>query len=424
MLKTETQATLPRPIGGVHLQRTLPITIAIGMMVVGLFIIAAYLAMPASDPMLVESTPGQLAIWVAARNKLDEESALGTARLALVIMSLLAAVLPVGSVYALVRHPDRSRVALLWAMLGFDLLLLNVPAETESALYPLTLAGIALALVALFVAPGHVSRALGVLVVISALLLFWEAYIALGNATGNVLPLTDFPWKMPHWQNIAEQLLQPARRNGPSLLVSILADAAWFTWREAFVGFLAGSVLGFVLGVIFAHSKLLERALLPYAIASQTVPILAIAPMIVSALGAGWLPVAVISAYLTFFPVTVNTLRGLLSPDPMAVELMRSYAAPQWTVLWKLRVPAALPYIFTALKVSATASVVGAIVGELPSSRSDGLAAAILRASGNYASEPEKLWSAIVIASLVGILFFVAVSLVESWVMKRRPVAE
>ncbi len=173
----------------------------------GLFITATYAAMPFSDSMLVESTPGQLAIWVAARNQLDEESALGTARLELVIMSLLAAVLPAGGVYILARFPDKSRVALLWAMLGFDLLLLNVPAETGSALYSLTLAGMALALVALFVALGHVSRALGVLVVISALLMFWEAYIALGNATGNVLPLTDFPWKMPHWQNIAEQLL-------------------------------------------------------------------------------------------------------------------------------------------------------------------------------------------------------------------------
>jgi NitT/TauT family transport system permease protein len=249
-------------------------------------------------------------------------------------------------------------------------------------------------------------------------------YIALGHATGNILPLTDFPWKMPHWQNIAEQLLQPARRNGPKLLAQILLEAGFFTWREAVVGFVAGSVLGFALGVIFAYSKLLERALLPYVVASQTVPILAIAPMIVSALGAGWLPVAVISAYLTFFPVTVNTLHGLLSPDPTALELMRSYAAPHWAVLWKLRVPSALPYIFTALKVSATASVVGAIVGELPSSRSDGLAAAILRASGNYASEPEKLWAAIVIASLVGILFFAAVSLLETAVMRSRPVAE
>jgi NitT/TauT family transport system permease protein len=93
-------------------------------------------------------------------------------------------------------------------------------------------------------------------------------------------------------------------------------------------------------------------------------------------------------------------------------------------VLWKLRVPAALPYIFTALKVSATGSVVGAIVGELPSSRSDGLAAAILRASGNYASEPEKLWAAIVMASLVGILFFAAIALLERLVMRSRPADE
>jgi NitT/TauT family transport system permease protein len=159
-------------------------------------------------------------------------------------------------------------------------------------------------------------------------------------------------------------------------------------------------------------------------VASQTVPILALAPMIVTALGAGWVPVAVISAYLTFFPVAVNTLRGLLSPEPMSLELMRSYAASPWSVLWKLRLPAALPYIFTALKVSATGSVVGAIVGELPSSRSDGLAAAILRASGNYAAEPEKLWATIIMASLVGILFFAAVTVVEHWVMRRRPKAE
>jgi NitT/TauT family transport system permease protein len=142
--------------------------------------------------------------------------------------------------------------------------------------------------------------------------------------------------------------------------------------------------------------------------------------MIVTALGAGWVPVAVISAYLTFFPVTVNTLRGLLSPEPTALELMRSYAASRRAILWKLRLPAALPYIFAALKVSATGSVVGAIVGELPSSRSDGLAAAILRASGNYAAEPEKLWATIFIASLVGILFFAAISVLERLVMRRR----
>ena len=404
-------------------QRWLPLALTVGMLVIAASLAGAYLARPVDDPALVESTPGQLVLWIAGRRQLNPEALLGNARLALAIMCLLAAGATTLGLAALWRRPEHSRRALFWALAGFDILLLNVPVAARGW-YWLVLAALALALLTLFVAPGPVSRALGTFIVISALLLGWEVYIALGQATGGALPLTDFPWKMPHWQAIAEQLLQPARRNGPELLVGILAKAGWVTWREAVVGFLAGSLLGFALGTLFAHSRLLERSLLPYAVASQTVPILAIAPMIVSALGAGWVPVAVISAYLTFFPVTVNTLRGLLSPEPMALDLMRSYAASPWAVLWKLRVPAALPYIFTALKVSATGSVVGAIVGELPSSRSDGLAAAILRASGNYASEPEKLWAAIVMASLVGILFFAAIALLERLVMRSRPADE
>jgi len=404
-------------------QRWLPLALTVGMLVIAASLAGAYLTRPVDDPALVESTPGQLVLWIAGRRQLNPEALLGNARLALAIMCLLTAGATTLGLAALWRRPVHSRRALFWALAGFDILLLNVPVAARGW-YWLVLAALALALLTLFVAPGPVSRALGTFIVISALLLGWEVYIALGQATGGALPLTDFPWKMPHWQAIAEQLLQPARRNGPELLVGILAKAGWVTWREAVVGFLAGSLLGFALGTLFAHSRLLERSLLPYAVASQTVPILAIAPMIVSALGAGWVPVAVISAYLTFFPVTVNTLRGLLSPEPMALDLMRSYAAPPWAVLWKLRVPAALPYIFTALKVSATGSVVGAIVGELPSSRSDGLAAAILRASGNYASEPEKLWAAIVMASLVGILFFAAIALLERLVMRSRPADE
>jgi len=403
--------------------RRLPLALTVGMLVIAASLAGAYLTRPVDDPALVESTPGQLVLWIAGRRQLNPEALLGNARLALAIMCLLTAGATTLGLAALWRRPVHSRRALFWALAGFDILLLNVPVAARGW-YWLVLAALALALLTLFVAPGPVSRALGTFIVISALLLGWEVYIALGQATGGALPLTDFPWKMPHWQAIAEQLLQPARRNGPELLVGILAKAGWVTWREAIVGFLAGSLLGFALGTLFAHSQLLERSLLPYAVASQTVPILALAPMIVSALGAGWVPVAVISAYLTFFPVTVNTLRGLLSPEPMALDLMRSYAAPPWAVLWKLRVPAALPYIFTALKVSATGSVVGAIVGELPSSRSDGLAAAILRASGNYASEPEKLWAAIVMASLVGILFFAAIALLERLVMRSRPADE
>ena len=225
---------------------------------------------------------------------------------------------------------------------------------------------------------------------------------------------------LPHLQMIAEAFLQPARRNGELLLLRILADAGMYTFSEAIFGFVFGALLGFMLGAVFAHSRLLERGLLPYVVASQTVPILAIAPMVVIWLGAGQLSVAVIAAYLTFFPVTINTLRGLQSPAAEQVELMRSYASSRWTIMWKLRLPAALPYIFTALKVSATASVVGAIIGELPSGIGDGLGRAILDFSSDYSlvSTP-KLWASIVMAATVGILFFVSVNLVERLAMRR-----
>lgn len=226
---------------------------------------------------------------------------------------------------------------------------------------------------------------------------------------------------LPHLQMIAEAFLQPARRNGEFLLLRILSDAGVYTFSEAIFGFLFGAVLGFVLGSVFAHSRLLERGLLPYVVASQTVPILAIAPMVVIWLGASQLSVAVIAAYLTFFPVTINTLRGLGSPAPAQIELMRSYAASRWTIMWKLRFPAALPYIFTALKVSATASVVGAIIGELPSGIGEGLGRAILDFSSDYSmiSTP-KLWASIVMAAAVGILFFVAVNLAERFILRGR----
>ncbi len=391
-----------------------------------------------SEPALVESTPAQLSLWVAGQTEesspesllamitkwtapdgvLSEESALVRARTVLGLMALGTVVLTAVALKYLYQQSEKSRVVMVWLLLSYVVLLLNVAVEGERPYFNLILVGLTLCLIILYFAPGSFSDLYGFLVIISSILLFWQLYKLLGDSTGNLLPLTDFPWKMPHWQNIAETMLQPARRNGPHLLVWILAEAAFITWLEALTGFIIGSLLGFGLGVLFAHSPLLERGLLPYVVASQTVPIIAIAPMIVAFLGQGWLPVAVISAYLTFFPVTVNTLRGLLSPNPLKLELMTSYAASRADVLWKLRVPAALPFIFTALKVSATASVVGAIVGELPSSRSDGLAAAILRASGNYAAEPEKLWAAIIMASLVGMLFFSIVSLAERRVLR------
>jgi NitT/TauT family transport system permease protein len=156
---------------------------------------------------------------------------------------------------------------------------------------------------------------------------------------------------------------------------------------------------------------------MPYVVASQTVPIIAIAPMVVVWGGRAnlpqWLSVSMIAAYLTFFPVVINTLRGLRSPEPTSIELMRSYASTPSDTLWKLQVPAALPFIFTALKVSAAASVIGAIVGELPAGLRGGLGRDLLQFSQQFTAAPEKLFAAVMIAGLAGIAFVGLVTFVE-----------
>lgn len=234
------------------------------------------------------------------------------------------------------------------------------------------------------------------------------------------LPIRADDRSMPHIKDMITTIFEPPRRGSDELLLTILFWASFFTLQKALAGFILGSVLGFALGVAFAHSGLLERGLLPYVVASQTVPLLAIAPMIYIWLGGNWFAVAVIAAYLTFFPVTINTLRGLRSPKPVAIELMHSYAATPWEILWKLRVPAALPYIFTALKISATASVVGAIIGELPTGLGDGLGRIILNFNQYYATGPEKLWASILFAALTGMVFFLLIIGLEKLIVRHH----
>ena len=145
---------------------------------------------------------------------------------------------------------------------------------------------------------------------------------------------------------------------------------------------------------------------MPYVVASQTIPIVALAPLIIYLVGHNVSSVVIIATYLSFYPVTIAMLRGLRSPDPRALELMRSYAAGRWAVLWKVRFPASLPYLFTALKITATASIVGAIVGEGPGGIQAGLGRAILFFAQQYTVAPEKLWGAILFTALLGIIFF------------------
>jgi NitT/TauT family transport system permease protein len=266
------------------------------------------------------------------------------------------------------------------------------------------------------------------LAVLAALWALWEGFRWFGEAID--LRIGQFEPNdrtMPHVHDIVGQLFEPSRRNGP-LLIDVLWDAALFTAKEAAAGFALGAFVGLALGTLLAHSGLLQRGLLPYIVASQTIPILAVAPMVVvwvnprlPASLKDWGAVAVISAYLTFFPVTINTLRGLTAVDPRALELMRSYAASGRGVLFKLRFPAALPYVFAALKVAAPASVVGAIIGELPASVQDGLGGAILNFNQYYVTSPASLWATNLIAALLGIAFFLAVVGAERLVVRRAP---
>jgi len=229
--------------------------------------------------------------------------------------------------------------------------------------------------------------------------------------------------QLPHLWDIAAALFQPVQRNQAETLGQFLVGAAIFTWQEAAIGFMLGALIGLVLASIFVHSRLLERAFVPYVIASQTIPIVALAPIIVVGFGRGLVAVVIIATYLTFFPVTIAAMRGLSSPDPRSMELMRSYAASRWEVYRKVRLPASVPYLFTALKVAATASIVGAIIGEGPGGVPEGLGRAIINFNQQYITGPEKLWATILIAAMVGIAFYLMVQLVESLTLRGRRAA-
>ena len=266
-------------------------------------------------------------------------------------------------------------------------------------------------------------RTLSVIGVVLTLVLLWELYKLVWSALGWIHPVRPDDVVMPHTWDMIIELFRPVRRGGALLIVDLAGRSLW-TLREAVLGFLIGGVLGFGIGVWFVRSRLAERAFMPYVVASQTVPFLAIAPMVVVwGLGLGipgWISVAVIAAYLTFFPVAINTLRGLRSPDPHSLELMRSYAAAPNDVLWKLQVPSALPYIFTALKVTATASIVGALVGELPVGFQGGLGRALLSFSQQFAVQSKKLYGTVIVCAAVGILLVGGVSLLERRLVPQR----
>lgn len=218
---------------------------------------------------------------------------------------------------------------------------------------------------------------------------------------------------MPAPHQVAENLWKNTLTVKPWSKRSLVYHA-WITLSATLLGFAMGTALGVVIAIGIVHIPALDRSFLPWIIASQTIPILAIAPMIIvllSAIGVtGLLPKALISTYLSFFPVAVGMVKGLRSPDVLHLDLMRTYSVTKLQMLWKLRIPASVPFFFTSMKVAIAASLIGAIVGELPTGAVAGIGSKLL--AGSYYSQTVDIFAALIAGSIVAILLVTAVDIV------------
>lgn len=281
-------------------------------------------------------------------------------------------------------------------------------------------------------------QGLPIAVILMAVLVAWYVGAWALNAPGaieRVMP-QDSPW---NWQDLLAATMQMERPvlpaphqvaldfwsslvdwplNSPrNLMFHVAVTAESTLW-----GFVMGTALGLLLSVLIVHSRTLDRALLPWIVASQTVPVLAIAPIVLVILGSlgfsGVAPKAVIAMYLCFFPVTVAMVQGLRSPQRIETEMMYTYAANRWQSLWLLRLPAALPFLFPALRVGIAAGLVGAMVAELPTGAQAGLGARLL--TGSYYGNTIQIWSALVMSALLGLTLTAVVAAVERVALRHR----
>lgn len=239
----------------------------------------------------------------------------------------------------------------------------------------------------------------------------WQ-HTALINKIGESLSTAQptMPTPIQTIGDLLNRLSQP-----PTSQQSLWIDLLW-TGRAAVLGFLLGTVIGVTLAFLFMSSSILTRSLLPYVIASQTIPIVALVPAIMVSLGLGLRSEVLISAYLAFFSITISTYKGLQSVQPVAFDLMRSYAASPLQTFFKLRLPTALPFLFTGLKIGVTASLVGAIIAELPSGSAHGLGQSLV-ASSEYSANIQ-LWSTMAAASLLALVLYGAVVLAERLIVR------
>ena len=218
------------------------------------------------------------------------------------------------------------------------------------------------------------------------------------------------------WDGIAGQKITSKRS---------LVWHGWVTLSATLAGFAIGTAAGILLAVGIVHNRAMDQSVMPWAVASQTVPILAIAPMVIVVLASagitGLLPKAVIAAWLSFFPVLVGMVKGLRTPDAMQLDLMKSWSASPSQIFWRLRLPSSMPYLFASLKVGVAAALVGTIVGELPAGASSGLGARLL--SGSYYGQTVQIWSALFAAAALAAGLVIAIGAVEKIALRRMGLA-
>lgn len=225
---------------------------------------------------------------------------------------------------------------------------------------------------------------------------------------------------LPAPHQVAQELVKTTFGMSPTSKRSLVYHG-WVTLSATILGFAMGTAMGILLAVGIIHNRAMDLSVMPWAIASQTIPILAIAPMIIVVLNSvglqGLVPKAIISAYLSFFPVVVGMVKGLRSPDQMQLDLLKTYNASRSETFWKLRLPASMPYLFTSLKVGMAASLVGAIVGELPTGAVAGLGARLL--SGSYYGQTVQIWAALFAAAIVAAGMVMLIGAVERGTLRR-----
>jgi NitT/TauT family transport system permease protein len=263
----------------------------------------------------------------------------------------------------------------------------------------------------------------------------WELYKAIGPADGGsilgwkLLPRTNDN-AMPHVWDMLSRYGRPEVRGSDRRIWSVVLAGVWFSLRLALVGFLIGALFGLMLAVVMARFELVERGLFPYLVVSQTVPLIALAPLVATWGGKvqigdfvwpRWMSVAVIGAFLAFFPVAVGALKGLSSAPAAAHELMDSYAASWRQTLFKLRFPAAVPYVVPALKLAASAAVLGVVVGEISTGLKGGLGRLILEYAREATSDPAKVYTALFGAALLGLAMAGLVTVVDLLLTRNRP---